>query len=283
MTRAPLLAGVIGWPIGHSRSPQLHGHWLRRYGIDGHYVPLGVRPQDFEAAFAALPKLGFRGVNVTIPFKESALALAHSVSDRAALIGAANTITFRTEGVHADNTDGHGFLQSLRQGAPGWVAAGGPALVLGAGGAARAVVAALLSDGAPEVRVTNRTRARALTLRDHFGARVAVVDWRAASDATADARTIVNTTSLGLEGQPDLPLRLDAAPPDALVTDIVYRPLVTPLLTRAAARGLATVDGLGMLLHQAVPGFTHWGGVTPTVDAALRATLMQALDADAAG
>jgi shikimate dehydrogenase len=267
-----LLAGVMGWPIRHSRSPRLHGHWLRRYGVDGHYVPLAVRPQDFAAAFAALPLLGFRGVNVTIPFKETVLTLVGSVSDRAAQIGAANTITFDPHGgSHADNTDGYGFLENLRQGAPDWR---GPALVLGAGGASRAVVAALLSDGAPEVRVANRTRARAEQIRDHFGARVAIVDWRGASEAATGAMTIVNTTSMGMDGHPDLPFRLDAAPEGALVTDIVYSPLVTPLLAEATARGLATVNGLGMLLHQAAPGFERWFGVRPVVDAHLRAAVL---------
>lgn len=276
MTAAsPLLAGVMGWPIGHSRSPRLHGHWLRRYGIDGHYVPLAVRPEDFAVAFAVLPQLGFRGVNVTIPHKEQALALATMASERATLIGAANTITFREDGaVHADNTDGYGFLAGLRQGSPGWTAASGPALVLGAGGAARGVVAALLSDGAPEVRVANRSRDRAVALRDHFGPRVTVVDWADADSAAAGAATIVNTSSVGMDGDPASPLRLDAAPDTALVTDIVYAPLVTPLLAAAAARGLATVDGLGMLLHQASPGFTAWFGVAPEVDAELRAAVL---------
>lgn len=272
---SPPLAGVIGWPIGHSRSPRLHGHLLARYGLDGYYVPLGVRPADFEAALAALPRLGFRGVNVTIPFKEQALALAGGVSDRAALIGAANTLTFGAGGaIHADNTDGYGFLQNLRQGAPGWTAAAGPALVLGAGGASRAVISALLSDGAPELRLANRTRARAEMLREHFGARVVVVDWPQASDAVAGARTIVNTTSMGMVGHADLTLRLDAASADALVTDIVYRPLLTPLLAQAQARGLRIVDGVGMLLHQAAPGFESWFGLRPEVDDALRAAVL---------
>ena len=275
MTGAPPLAGVVGWPIGHSRSPVLHGHWLRRYGIDGHYVPLGVRPEDFAAVFAALPLMGFRGVNVTIPFKEQALALADVVTARAMAIGAANTITFAEDGsVHADNTDGYGFLANLRQAAPGWTAAAGPALVLGAGGAARGVIAALLSDGSTEVRIANRTRERAAALRDHFGARVVVVDWEDADSAAAGAATIVNTTSVGMEDGAVSPLRLDAAPASALVTDIVYRPLVTPLLAAAAARGLATVDGVGMLLHQAAPGFAAWFGVAPEVDAELRAAVL---------
>lgn len=269
------LAGVVGWPIAHSRSPRLHGLWLRRYGVDGHYVPLAVDPWDLEAAFAALPKLGFRGVNVTIPHKETALRIADSVSDSAALAGAANTITFGPDGaVAADNTDGYGFLASLRHGAPGWSAAEGPALVLGAGGASRAVIAALLADGAPSVRLANRTKTRAEALRERFGARVEVVGWRDASAAAEGAATVVNTTSLGMAGQPELPLRLDAAPPGALVTDIVYAPLATPLLRQAAALGLRTVDGLGMLLHQAVPGFERWFGLRPEVDDDLRAAVL---------
>lgn len=272
---APKLAGVVGWPIGHSRSPRLHGAWLRRHGIAGYYVPIGLHPQDFEDALRTLPKLGFRGVNVTIPYKEVVLSLATSISDRAALIGAANTISFGAEGgVHADNTDGYGFIQNLRQSAPAWQASAGPALVLGAGGAARAIVSSLLTERAPEVRVANRTRARAEMLREHFGARVTVVDWNRASDAADGATTIVNTTSMGMAGRPDLPLRLDAAPPRALVCDIVYEPLVTGLLRQAEARGLWVVDGLGMLLHQGVPGFEAWFGVRPEVDDALRAVVL---------
>lgn len=271
------LAGVMGWPIGHSRSPALHGRWLRRYGLAGSYVALAVEPQDFEAAFRALPKLGFRGVNVTIPYKEAVMALATAVSARAARIGAANTITFhRDGGVVADNTDGYGFIENLRQGSPGWSAAKGPALVVGAGGGARAVIAALLDEGAPEIRLANRTEARADLLRDHFGAQVKVIGWCDAGDAAEGAATIVNTTSLGMAGQDDLPLRLDAAPRTALVTDLVYRPLETRLLQRARHLGLETVDGLGMLLHQAVPGFESWFGKRPEVDEDLRAAVLEA-------
>lgn len=271
----PPLAGVIGWPIGHSRSPRLHGHWLRRHGIEGYYVPLGLAPEAFEAGLAALPGLGFKGVNVTIPHKEAALAAASVVTDRAARVGAANTLTFLPGGgVHADNTDGYGFLENLRQEAPGWQAGRGPALVLGAGGAARAVIAALLDAGAPEVRIANRTRARAEQLADHLGGPITIVAWDEASDAAEGAATIVNTSALGMVGQPPLDIRLDAAPAHALVTDIVYEPLITPILAAAAARGLATADGLGMLLHQGVPGFERWFGVTPRVDDALRAAVL---------
>lgn len=275
MTGRPPLAGVIGWPVGHSRSPRLHGHWLRRHGIEGYYVPIGLAPEEFLSGLAALPGLGFRGVNVTIPHKEAALAAAREVSPIAARVGAANTLTFLPDGgFHADNTDGYGFIESLRQDAPGWTAAAGPALVLGAGGAARAVIAALIDAGAPEVRLANRTRARAEQLAEGLGGPITVVAWDEASAAADGAATIVNTSALGMVGQPPLDVRLDAAPPSALVNDIVYQPLVTPLLAAAAARGLRTVDGLGMLLHQAVPGFERWFGTKPRVDADLRAAVL---------
>ncbi|MEM9429143.1 MAG: shikimate dehydrogenase [Pseudomonadota bacterium] len=276
MTDASLpLAGVVGWPVAHSLSPRLHGHWLQRYGIPGHYVPLEVRQQDFEAALRMLPKLGFSGVNLTLPYKETVLPLADSVSDRASLIGAANTITFREDGgVSADNTDGFGFLESIRATVPDWDPKTGPALVLGAGGASRAIVSALLGEGVPEVRLSNRTRQRADMLADHFGARAQVVDWNRAADAADGTSLIVNTTSLGMAGRPELGFRLDAAPRRALVTDIVYSPLRTPLLEAAAARGHPTVDGLGMLLFQAVPGFESWFGRRPEVDGVLRQAVL---------
>jgi len=272
---APLLAGVVGWPIGHSRSPRLHGHWLARYGIEGQYLPLALRPERLRDGIAALALLGFRGINVTLPHKEAALALATVRSDRAARIGAANTLSFMPDGgIEADNTDGYGFLANLRQGAPDWRAEAGPALVLGAGGAARAIVVALLDAGVPELRLANRSRDRAEALARDFGPRIAVQDWERAERATVGAHTIVNTTALGMTGQPPLTLALDAAPDDALVTDIVYQPLETPLLAAARARGLATVDGLGMLLHQAAPGFERWFGRRPEVDAELRAAVL---------
>ena len=274
---APRLAGVIGWPIAHSRSPRLHGTWLRRHGVSGNYVPIALRVEDFDEGLRSLPRLGFRGVNVTIPHKERALALATSVTDRAALIGAANTVSFGPGGeIRADNTDGYGFIANLRQSAPQWRASAGPALVLGAGGAARAVVSALLTEGAPEVRLANRYRSRAELLREHFGARVVVVDWARAEEAVDGAATIVNTTSMGMAGRPDLSLRLDAAPPGALACDIVYEPLMTGFLLHARDCGLVVVDGLGMLLHQAVPGFEAWFDLRPEVDEALRAAVLAA-------
>jgi shikimate dehydrogenase len=269
----PPLAAVLGWPVGHSLSPRVHGHWLARYKIAGYYVPIALAPEDFGEGVRALPRLGFRGVNVTIPHKEAALALADSSSEVAARVGAANTLTFADGAIHADNTDGYGFVANLRQQAPGWRADAGPALVLGAGGAARAVVAALLDEGAPEVRVANRTGGRAAALAAHFGAPVAAVDWSEAASAARDAATLVNATALGLECG-DLPPGLETAPPTVLVTDLVYRREPTPFLAEARRRGFATVDGLGMLLHQAVPGFERWFGRRPEVDAELRAAVL---------
>lgn len=274
MTAAPPLAGVIGWPIGHSLSPRLHGHWLRRYGIAGYYVPIALAPEDFEAGILSLPRLGFRGVNVTIPHKEAALALATEVTPRAREIGAANTLTFRADGgIHADNTDGYGFDANLRQSVPGWDAAAGPALVLGSGGSARAVISALLAGGAPEVRIANRNVARAEGLVAHFGPRTRVVPWEGASDSAATAATIVNTTPVGMAGD-DVPIDLARAARDVLVADVVYGRAGTPLVAAASALGLTAVDGLGMLLHQGVPGFEAWFGRRPEVDAALRAAVV---------
>jgi len=261
------LAGVIGSPIAHSRSPRLHGHWLKAYGIAGYYIPMDVAQADLKEVLHALPRAGFVGCNVTIPHKETVLALADIVTDRAALIGAANTLIFRADGkIHADNTDGHGFMANLRQNAPGWRPAAGPAVVLGAGGAARAVVSALLDAGVPEIRLANRTRARADVLRSEFGARVVVHDWVQAGNMMEGAATVVNTSSLGMTGKPDLRVPLDALSPDAVVTDLVYTPLRTAFLEAAAEAGCVTVDGLGMLLHQAAPGFERWFGKRPEVD-----------------
>ena len=276
VARIPL-AGVIGSPIAHSRSPALHGYWLRRYGIKGHYIPMDVAQSELRDALQTLPKLGFVGLNVTIPHKETVLALADIVTDRAALIGAANTLIFRKDGkIFADNTDGSGFIANLRQEAPHWAPASGPAVVFGAGGAARAVIAALIEVGAPEIRLANRTRARADALRSDFGAKVHVHDWVQAGNLIDDAVTVVNTTALGMTGKPDFRVPLDALNPRALVTDLVYSPLRTTLLIEAEAAGCTVVDGLGMLLHQAAPGFERWFGTRPDVDAATRAAVLAA-------
>jgi shikimate dehydrogenase len=270
------LAGVIGSPIAHSRSPILHGYWLKRYGLKGHYVPLDIAQADLRSALQMLPKLGFVGVNVTIPHKETILALADIVTDRAALIGAANTLIFRSDGrIHADNTDGSGFIANLRQNAPHWVPQAGPAAVFGAGGAARAVIAALIEVGVPEIRLANRTRPRAEALRSDFGAKVIVHDWVQAGNMLEDAMTVVNTTSLGMVGKSDFRVPLDALNPRALVTDLVYTPLKTNLLIEAEDMGCTVVDGLGMLLHQAAPGFERWFGQRPEVDAATRDAVLR--------
>lgn len=275
--RAIPLAGVVGAPIGHSRSPALHGHWLKRYGIAGHYVPLEVAQADLAEVVRILPRMGFVGLNVTIPHKESVLKLADIVSDRASLIGAANTLIYRKDGkLHADNTDGLGFLANLRQEAPHWHPGAGPAAVFGAGGAARAVVVALLEAGVPEIRIANRTRARSDSLRLEFGARLVVYEWVEAGNMLEDALTVVNTTALGMVGKPELRVPLDALSPRAVVNDLVYTPLRTRFLDEAAERGCTTVDGLGMLLHQAAPGFERWFGQRPEVDEAARRAVLEA-------
>ena len=263
-----ILAAVLGDPIAQSRSPRLHGHWLERHGIDGAYVPLRVEADDLAETLRLLPRLGFAGCNVTIPHKEAALALADEATGRARRVGAANTLTFRDRMIHADNTDGAGFVASLRAGSD-W-RPDRPALVLGAGGAARGVVDALLAEGVAEVRVANRTRDRAEALAA-MDARVRVVDW---PGVPAGAGLLVNATSLGMAGQPPLAVPLVGLPDDAVVTDLVYAPLETPLLAAARARGHPVVDGLGMLLHQAAPGFEAWFGVRPVVDEALRRAVL---------
>lgn len=269
------LAGVIGSPIAHSKSPRLHQHWLRRYGILGHYIPMDVRADDLEVVLTTLPKMGFIGVNVTIPHKEHVLSLADVVTDSAALIGSANTLTFRPDGkLYADNTDGFGFMENLKQGAPGWNPSLGPAAVIGAGGAARAVISALIEAGVPEIRLSNRTKNRAEALQREFGNKVVVYDWVQAGNALEDAVLVVNASSLGMQGKPDMRVPLDALSNRAVVTDLVYTPLETPLLSHAKSIGCITVDGLGMLLHQAAPGFERWFGKRPDVDEELRQVLL---------
>lgn len=270
-----LRAGVAGWPVAHSKSPRLHGFWLRKYGIEGEYTHIPVPPEEFAPMMRRLAAEGWRGANVTIPHKEAALALADAATDRARAIGAANTLVFGPDGtIHADNTDAFGFIENLRASAADRWRPGGPALVLGAGGASRAVLHALLEAGAPEIRLSNRTEPRAVALARTFGPKVRVVPWAEAGAAASGAGLIVNTTSLGMAGAPPLDLDLSAAAPEAVATDLVYTPLMTPFLTAASARGLAVVDGLGMLLHQGRPGFAAWFGVEPEVDAALRAEML---------
>lgn len=269
------LAGVIGNPIVHSKSPKLFRHWLKTYDRRGHYVPMPVQEADLETVIRSLPKMGFVGCNVTIPHKVDVLQIADLATDRATLIGAANTLIFRRDGkIHADNTDGYGFIANLKQGAPGWAPSIGPAAVLGAGGAARAVIASLIEVGVQDIYLSNRTRPKAEALQSAFGTKVTVVDWVQAGNMLEEAATVVNTTSLGMEGQPELRVPLDGLRRGTVVTDLVYTPLKTRFLLEAEAAGCVTVDGLGMLLHQAVPGFERWFGVRPEVDVNTRAAIL---------
>ncbi|WP_322891004.1 MULTISPECIES: shikimate dehydrogenase [unclassified Yoonia] len=268
-------AGVIGNPVSHSLSPKLHGHWLQRYGINGSYDALHVTEDALERTLRSLPSQGYVGVNVTLPHKVAVLQIADQLTDRATLIGAANTLTFKDDGrIFADNTDGYGFLENLRQGAPGWDARTGPAVVFGAGGAARAVIVSLIEAGAPEIILTNRTRPKAEALRADFGARIRIIDWVQAGTVLPDAATVVNTTSLGMTGGQEFRVPLDGLRSGTVVTDIVYTPLRTKFLDAAAEKGCVTVDGLGMLLHQGVPGFERWFGKRPEVDDDLRRAVL---------
>ncbi|WP_299399664.1 shikimate dehydrogenase [Pelagibius sp.] len=269
------LAGVIGWPIGHSLSPRLHGFWLDHYGIDGAYLPLSVAPDNLESALRGLRDAGFRGVNVTIPHKESVMALCDRVDDTARRIGAVNTLIFDADGIQGSNSDAFGFFENLKAAAPDYEAAAGPALLLGAGGAARAVAVALLDAGLAELRICNRSAERAERLAAELGSGAKVVSWDHRAAALDDLGLLVNSTSLGMTGQPPLALDLDRLAAGAVVYDLVYAPLETPLLADARTRGARAVDGLGMLLHQARPGFAAWFGVEPKVTAALRDFVLQ--------
>ena len=272
------IAGVIGWPVAHSLSPRLHGYWLQTLGIDGAYVPLPVAPENISDALRALPKLGFAGANVTVPHKEAALAAVDEVSEIANRIGAVNTLICKSDGtLYGDNTDAFGFIENLRAGAPSWRPDSGRALVLGAGGAARAVITALIDAGVTEISLSNRTLARAYDVAQYIGGNVAVVPWEARDTAAEGVTLLVNTTTLGMTGKAPLEMDIRALADDAVVTDIVYAPLQTPLLASAHARGLTTVDGLGMLLHQARPGFEAWFGVRPEVTADLRRHVLESL------
>ncbi len=263
------VAGVMGWPVGHSRSPRLHGYWLERYAIDGAYVPLPVTPENLAPAVRGLAALGFAGANLTIPHKEAVMPLLDAVDETARRIGAVNTIVVGPDGELAgSNTDAYGFIENLRAGAPAWRAVSGPAVIIGAGGAAKAVAVALADAGVRDIRIVNRTEARARALAEAIGA--STVAWEARRAALDGAALVVNASALGMTGQPPLDLDLSPLPESAVVNDIVYAPLETPLLAAARARGNPVVDGIGMLLHQGRPGFRAWFGVDPAVDDALR-------------
>lgn len=270
-----LLAGVIGWPISHSRSPRLHGFWLEAYGIDGAYLPLAVAPEKLETAVRGLQAAGFRGLNVTIPHKQAVMALCDRVEEDAERIGAVNTLVFADDEIHGSNSDGFGFIENLKAGAAEHRFFDAPGLLLGAGGAGRAVAVALLDAGLPELRISNRSPERAEQLAAELGDRVTPVPWAERALALDGLGLLVNSTSLGMSGQPPLELPLDALPSGAVVTDLVYTPLETALLAAARARGCPVVDGLGMLLHQARPGFEAWFGRAPAVTPALRDAVLK--------
>jgi shikimate dehydrogenase len=274
-------ACVIGWPAGHSRSPLIHNYWIKRHGLMADYRREAVPPEKFAEFIGAFAEHGYIGANVTLPHKEAALTLSRP-DDRAEAIGAANTLWLQGGELHSTNTDVEGFLENLDAAAPGWDSALQSALVLGAGGAARAVVFALLQRGAGRVHVANRTFEKAQAFRDRFGARVHPVAWEQANELLARTQLLANATSLGMAGQPALDIDVSHLPPSAVVTDIVYTPLETPLLTAARQRGLRTADGLGMLLHQAVRGFSLWFGIRPEVTPELRALVEADLKAGAA-
>ena len=274
MAAAYTLAGVMGWPVGHSRSPLIHNHWIAEHGLSGAYVLLPVQPVNLAAALRGLPVLGFAGCNLTIPHKVDALNIVDQVEPLALRIGAVNTIVVQADGsLLGRNTDAFGFIESLKDAHPGWQAHTGPVMVIGAGGAARAVIAGLLDAGATEVRVANRSAAKAIDLAQEFGPSVHPVAWEKRHTALAGCALLVNTTNQGMQGEAPLDLNLDDLPVNALVADIVYAPLQTPLLTAAQMRGNATVNGLGMLVHQARAAFESWFGVLPTASTDLFAKL----------
>jgi len=267
-----LIAGIVGWPVEHSLSPRLHGYWLSYYGIAGEYVPLAVPPEDLADAIFGLVPDGIRGVNLTIPHKEAVMNLLDSIDDEATAIGAVNTIIVSDDGkLIGRNTDAYGFTQNITPHLP---LSRNKAVVLGAGGAAKAVIHALRALGFKDIIVLNRTRTRADELAGWFGG-ITIEDWENKEAVLSGADLLVNTTSLGMTGKEPLEINLEALPVGALVTDIVYAPLITPLLAAAKARGNPVVDGLGMLLHQAVPGFEAWFGQRPEVTDALRAHVLE--------
>jgi shikimate dehydrogenase len=271
-------AFVIGWPIEHSRSPLIHGHWLKTYGLGGSYEKIEVEPQNLAAFLAGLAEQGYVGGNVTVPHKERALALAGDATATARRIGAANTLWLESCMLNADNTDAYGFMTELNASAPDWAKRDGTIVLLGAGGAARAIAHGILSAGAERVVIINRSRDRAEELAQHFGPCVVAKDWSECDAALADAIVLVNTTSLGMTGQPALDVDLRRLRASSTVADIVYVPLETPLLTAARNLGHGTVNGLGMLLHQAVPGFERWFGVRPAVTPALRNLIIRDIE-----
>ena len=273
---APYLAGVIGHPISHSKSPKLHNYWLKKYKINGFYVPFSITTEKLKNSIKGLIDLGFKGVNVTIPHKTNVLTYADSITDRASLIGAANTLFFSKNGkIHADNTDGYGFIQNVIDEIPDFDFYDKTAIIYGAGGSSRAIASALISNGIKEVGITNRTRSKAQIISENLGAKVSVVDWRNAPEMVGQVDIIINATSMGMVGQPDFSQPISRAKKTALVVDIVYNPLVTDLLKEAQKLNLKTVGGIGMLINQAVPGFEHWFQKTPVIDSDIRKFIVE--------
>ncbi len=278
MAHKYVMAGVMGWPVAHSRSPTIHNHWIRQYGLQGAYGLFSVQPDKLEDAIRGLPALGLAGCNITIPHKVNAMKLMDVIDPLARRMGAINTIVVTPEGaLHGFNNDGFGYIQSLLDAKPDWKADAGPVTVLGAGGAARAVVLSLLDQGATEIRLTNRTRGKAQALCDEFGSGIQVVDWSERHDALNGVALLVNTTNQGMHGEPELDLQLDQLHTTALVSDAIYVPLETALLRNARLRGNATVNGLGMLLNQARPAFNAWFGVMPEISPELVQAIMATL------
>lgn len=276
-----LLAGVMGWPVMHSRSPMLHNYWMQQHGLAGAYLPLAIAPDGLAAALRSLHPLGFAGCNLTIPHKQKAMTLVDEVDAVAKRIGAISCVTVRPDGSLAgSNNDCFGFIHSLKQEQPLWRADAGPVVVIGAGGGARAVCYALMQEGAKEIRLVNRSFERAQGLADEFGVAgvsLKALPWEQRHDALEGAATAVNTTSQGMAGQSALDIRLDALPKTALAADIIYVPLETPFLAAARQRGNPTVNGLGMLLHQARPAWKLWFGLEPAVTVELREMIERSL------
>jgi len=269
------VAGVMGWPVEHSLSPRLHGYWLKKYKIDGAFIPLAVEPTNLCRAIRSLPALGFAGANLTVPHKEAALSAVDRVDENAARIGAINTLVVSEDGsIEGRNTDGFGFIEAIAAGADLAGLKGQPVALLGAGGAARAIGAALQDYGVGKIYLVNRTLERAERIRDDFGGEIIAVDWDKRTEVLADIKLLVNTTTLGMVGQPVLEINLDTLPVKAIVTDVIYAPLMTGLLSNAAKRGNPVVDGLGMLLHQGRPGFNSWFGREPKVTEGLRSHIL---------
>lgn len=272
----PLLAAVLGNPISHSKSPRMHNYWLKQRNINGYYIPVKVEVEDFESTIRSLVNMGFSGVNVTIPHKVSALKISDESSSIAKYIGAANTLIFTKEKkIYAENTDAFGFLNNIRCKYPSWNPKKGTSVVLGAGGASRAVIAALLSEGSEEIIVLNRTIEKAEALKQDYNNEITVEPWKHLNDILVSSSNIINTTSLGMNGKTFIDIKPEFIPKEALVSDLVYTPLETNLLKMAKSRGSRTVDGLGMLIHQGILGFEAWFGQTPLVTEELRKILIK--------